>query len=219
MLITRCPAVTITMRGVVMCTEWLKGNVLSGSVGPSGLHQLQGQLDNTARQQRTAPDWQGCVHGQRLGRDLAPQPRSVTRTEVCGCEHLYQLLVLLLFQDHREHDLRRLRPGWKRRLSGVCNCACVGMGTRTAYSNVLKSQLIMIKVISIKTAWIIVSERGRKHFLNRKKINDPNKHQTMVNQHGRTNCNHHPKTGPLQTLTSLWGSLLSKHLRQRLTKS
>lgn len=152
MLITSCPAVAITVRGVVMCTEWLKGNVLSGSVGPSGSHQLQGQLDNTARQQRTAPDWQGCVHGQRLGRDLAPQPRSVAWTEVCGCEHLYQLLVLLLFQDHREHDLRRLLPGWKRRLSGACNCACVGIGTRTIYSNVLKPQLTMIKVISIKAA-------------------------------------------------------------------
>lgn len=202
---------------VVMCTEWLKGNVLSDSVGPSGLHQLQGQLDSPARQERTAPDWQGCVHGQRLGRDLAPQPRSVTWTEVCGCEHLYQLLVLLLFQDHGEHDLRRLRPGWKRRLSGVCNCACVGTGTRTAHSDVLKSQIIMIKVI--KTAWIIGSERGRKHFLNRKKIKDLNKHQSMVNQHGRTNCNHHPKTGHVHNHTSLWGSLLSKHLRQMLTKA
>lgn len=169
MLITSCPAVTITMRGFVMCTEWLKGNVLSGSVGPSGLHQLQGQLGSTARQQHTAPGWHGCVHGQRLGRDLAPQPRSVTWTEVCGCEHLHQLLVLLLFQDHREHDLCRFPPGWKRRLSGVCNCACVWIGSRTAYSNILKSQLMMIKVISIKTAWIRVRERTQALFKQEKK--------------------------------------------------
>lgn len=111
-------------------------------------------------------------------------------------------------------------PPWVEKTPVRCVPLCLcWIGTRTAYSNVLKSQLIMIKVISIKTAWIIGSERGHKHFLNRKKIKHLNEHQTMVSQHGRTNCNHHPKTRPVQNLTSLWGNLLSKHLRQKLKKS
>lgn len=58
------------------------------------------------------------MHGERLGRDLAQQLQSVARAEVRGREYLPQLLVLLLLQDHPEHDLRRLPPGREGLVSG-----------------------------------------------------------------------------------------------------
>lgn len=91
---------------------------LSDSAGPSGRHQRQSGAGVAARGRLAAAGRADAVHSERLGRDLAQQLQPVARAEVRGREHLPQLLVLLLLQDHPEHDLRRLPPGRKGLLSG-----------------------------------------------------------------------------------------------------
>lgn len=91
---------------------------LSDSAGPSGRHQRQSGAGVAARGRLAAASRADAVHGKRLGRDLAQQLHPVAGAEVRGREHLPKLLVLLLLQDHPEHDLRRLRPGREGLVSG-----------------------------------------------------------------------------------------------------